>query len=265
LTLFLSSQTVQAVLGLCTYHSNITKIDPETYFEITEVLSRVSLVIHIAVSLSLLFMFTSRLLRLFMLSASNNIRDSLSMNPGLDAFDHTQFTEHQRAILEVVIKNTILSCTAIVSSQIFFNYSLRMISTFHHLQLHVARYQREAPRYFIMLAVDCFINILCTFLSFKTEERWYWRLCSWSHRLCHCLCSKFVACKVKHEAARIHRIMTAESQTGRREPGAMSYDSYSRQIAGEHTITGTPGSHSIGSALVSTRGVSRDLTTSLYE
>ena len=144
--------------------------------------------------------------------------------------------------------------TAIISSQIFFNVSLAMISSFHHLRFHIDRYKENATRYFIMLAVDCFINVFCTFLSFKYEEKWYWRTCSWCHRFCDCLCSKCVACKVKSEAAKMHQSM---QESMKREPDTVStYDTY---------CPGTPHSSSLNPTSASTRGVSRDLTTSLYE
>ena len=111
-----------------------------------------------------------------------------------------------------------LSSTAIISSQIFFNCSLILIHSFHHLRDHLQHYEHAARTNFIMLATDCLINCLCIFLSFKFRDKWYQHLCSKYHKFCNWFCTKWVKNRIKNQTEKNKALLNidigdSESQT----------------------------------------------------
>eukprot|EP01084_Bolivina_argentea_P069585 126592_1 len=207
LLIFLFCQIAITLLGLSVYHVDLTHITPEKYSFYSEILTHISATIHFSISSILVYMFSYRLLKLFIMCAKNNVRQRISImndftiNYTVD-YNDLYFNPNQESLINIVIKHTILSSTAIISSQIFFNISLILISLFNHLYSHLNHYQKVAQMNFIMLAIDCFVNCLCMFLSFKFKDKWYLGLCSIYHNICKWCCTKCVTQTVKKEACK---------------------------------------------------------------
>ena len=116
--------------------------------------------------------------------------------------------KQQENILNLVVKHTILSSTAIISSQIFFNINVVFTQSFDNLYKHLAVYERDAIWDFNALAIDCVINILCCFLSFKFKQSWYNICCNLCHRLCDWCCKKGVEWKLKREHDKLQGLLS---------------------------------------------------------
>ena len=86
-------------------------------------------------------MFISRLIQLFMMTLYKNIREiskygSLSSNANfavIDAYENNkifEFDANQQAILNIIVKQSLLSITAIIPSQIAFIATIALIAGF---------------------------------------------------------------------------------------------------------------------------------------
>eukprot|EP01084_Bolivina_argentea_P012566 23516_1 len=210
LLLFLSFAAL-TLFGLYYYYVG-NDLSTNNLFLIAQILIAITEILHLFISVVLIYMFVYRLFKLFVIMSYDNIHVgmthtlSLQDNYGsLDVEDSNSYTndtslsisESQQSILIVIAKQSILSITAIISSQICFIGAFILTQTWD--VGHGSFYKFMYTISIMLFGIDCVINCVCILLTFSFQHKVYMVLCGRCHQCCQNCCIKYVKNKIQKQ------------------------------------------------------------------
>ena len=144
--------------------------------------------VHFIASVSILYMFTSRLLKLYVYKKRNTMYRYDSIG-----------NAHDEQILNTATKYCLLCVTAIVSTQ------MMLITRITYEQILIRNRTLVNNTNFIVIVIvswisvgiDCVINNICIVLTLKFNEGMYLVLCKKCDGCCKCICRKCVNIKIE--------------------------------------------------------------------
>eukprot|EP01084_Bolivina_argentea_P300295 517765_1 len=169
--------------------------------------------IHLLISTFVVYMFISRLLRLIGMMSEDNMNSKsdstdivdpnyygsvdTQIREGRNISQYFEFSDHQFSILHVVSKQSILSASAIISSQLCFATSVLLTTAFDDED--DTFYKITVSINDTVFVLDCAINCLCILMTFSFHQKLYLRVCGTCDKCLRLICTKYVKEKLRRQ------------------------------------------------------------------